>query len=196
MADYTVISSVSRSIIELLKSKMVPQVLRNEEAIALSSPDEKGNMQLYVYLYNISECREIAQDHQRYVLGPDLRMQDSKFLYLYYLFTASSSSDIKFQALEEQNILGKVIQIFSDHHSLDIPDFSGFNRVPESGIPIAMISLSQEEISKIWSGLHLKHKLAVFYRVGPVELGSEAITKISRVTNAEFDIAEGMDHEY
>lgn len=190
MADYTVISSVSRSILELLERKMVPQVLPNAESIALSSPEEKGNMQLYVYLYNIAECREIAQDYQRYSLGPDLQMQDSRFLYLYYLFTASSSSEIRFRALEEQNILGKVIQIFNDHHSLEIPDFSGRNRPPERGIPISMVSLTQEEISKIWSGLQLKHQLALYYRVGPVELESEALTEIVRVTHAEFGIGE------
>lgn len=190
MSDYTVISSVSRSILNLLERRMVPQILRNKESIALISPEEKGNMQLYVYLYNIAECREIAQDYQRYGLGTDLRMQDSRFLYLYYLFTASSSGEIRFRALEEQNILGKVIQIFNEHHSLDIPDYSGLNRIPESGIPISMINLTQEEISKIWSGLQLKHHLALFYRVGPVELESEALTKIDRVTNAEFNIEE------
>lgn len=190
MADYTVISSVSRSIMELMVKKMVPQVLPNAESIALCSPEEKGNMQLYVYLYNIVECRELSQGYQTYRLGPNLRMQDSRFLYLYYLFTASSSSEIRFKALEEQNILGKVIQIFGEYHSLEIPDFSGQNRSPERGIPISMINLTQEEVSKIWSGLQLKHKLALYYRVGPVELESEEFTEIVRVTDAEFDIGE------
>ena len=189
MADYTIISSVSRSVLELLEKQMVPQVLRHSESIALSSPEEKGNMQLYVYLYHIAECREIAQDYQRYGLGPDLQMQDSRFLYLYYLFTASAASEIRFRALEEQNILGKVIQIFNDNHSLLVPDFSGQNRPPEQ-IPVSMINLTQEEISKIWSGLQLKHRLAVYYRVGPVELESEQLTEVNRVVDAQIGTGE------
>ncbi|MBQ3566746.1 MAG: DUF4255 domain-containing protein [Oscillospiraceae bacterium] len=190
MADYTVISSVSRSILELLSSRMVPEVLRSADSIALSSPDEKGDMQLYVYLYHISECREIKQDYQRYGLGPDLRMQDSRFLYLYYQFTAMASSEIRFRALEEQNILGKVIQTFNDNHSIEIQDFSGQNRPPEQGIPVSMIPLTQEEISKIWSGLQQKHKLALYYRVGPVELESELLAETKRVTEAVFEMEE------
>ena len=190
MADYTIISSVSRSILKLLEEKMVPQVLRNAESIALSSPEEKGNMQLYVYLYNIAECRELAQDNQRYGLGSYMQGQDSRFLYLHYLFTASSSSEIQYRALEEQNILGKVVQIFNDYHSLVVPDFSGQSRPPERGIPISMINLTQNEISKIWSGLQLKHRLALFYRVGPVELESEHLTPIARVVDADFTVGE------
>ncbi len=57
MADFTVISSVSRAILNLLETRMVPEVLRNAEGIALSSPDEKGNMQRYVHRYHIAEGR-------------------------------------------------------------------------------------------------------------------------------------------
>lgn len=191
MADYTVISSASRAIINLLEKRMVPQVLRNSESIALCSPDEKGNMQLYVYLYHIGECREILPDYSNYRLGTDLRMENSRYLYLYYMFTASSSSEVRFRAFEEQSILGKVIQILGDHHSLDIPDFSGEDLPPDRGIPVTMMNLTQEEIGRIWSGLQTKQHLALYYRVGPVEMESEAITEIVRVRDAEFGVERG-----
>lgn len=195
MADFTVISSVSRAILNLLESRMVPEVLHNAESIALSSPDEKGNMQLYAYLYHIAECREMARDYQSYQLGPDLEMQDSRFLYLYYLFTAVSSSEIRFRALEEQNILGKVIQVLGSNHTLDIPDFSGKDLPPEHGVQVTMMNLSQEEISKIWSALQQKQRLAVYYRVGPIEMESEEIREIPRVIDVAVHIGGKEDSE-
>lgn len=190
MADYTVISSVSRALLHILEKNMIPEVLQNQESIALCSPEEKGNMQLYVHLYHISECRTMAQNYQGYQLGADLQMRDSRFLYLYYLFTAVSSSEIRFRAIEEQNILGKVIQIMNDHHTLDIPDFSGKNQPPEPGIPVSMLNLSQEDMSRIWSSLQMKQRLALYYQIGPVELESEVVDEIRRVTDTEISIGE------
>ena len=193
MADYTVISSVSRSLLSLLESRMVPDVLQSAESIALGSPDAKGSMQLYVCLYHIAECREMTRDYQSYQLGPDLEMQDSSFLYLYYLFAAVSASEIRFKALEEQNILGKVIQVLGTNHTLSVQDYSGKDLPPEHGVQVTMMNLSQEEISKIWSALGQKQCLSVYYRVGPVEMESEVIREIPRVTNVSVQIGGKED---
>ena len=195
MADFTVISSVSRAVLELLRSSMVPEVLQNAESIALGSPDEKGSMQLYVHLYRIEECREMVQDYQSYQLGPDLEAQESRFLYLYYLFTAVSTSEIRFKALEEQNILGKVIQVLSSNHTLTVMDYSGKDLPPEYGVQVMMLNLSQEEISKIWSAMGQKQCLSLYYRVGPVEIESDDVRRITRVTGMDSKVVGKEDSE-
>jgi hypothetical protein len=167
---------------------MVPEVLQNAESIALGSPDEKGSMQLYVHLYRIEECREMVRDYQSYQIGANLEAQESRFLYLYYLFTAVSTSEIRFKALEEQNILGKVIQVLGTNHTLAVSDYSGKDLPPQYGVQVMMLNLSQEEISRIWSSLGQKQCLSLYYRVGPVEMEADDVRAIKRVT--------GMDTQF
>lgn len=189
MGDYTIISSAGRAIVDLLKSAMIPTVIQSEDEIGLCCPEDKGNVRLCVYLYSVTECREITQDNRRY--GEHLSTGDSKFLYLYYLMTASSSSDIRFRAYEEQNILGKVIEIFNDNTSLDIKDYSGHDLPNESDIPISMINLSEEDVGKLYGALQMKQRLSLFYRVGPVEIESGSFAAVRRVSSAGVDFEEG-----
>ncbi len=193
MGDYTIISSAGRAIVDLLKREMIPMVIQSEDEIELCCPEDKGNAKLCVYLYSVTECREIAQDNRRY--GEHLRSGDSKFLYLYYLITAASSSDIRFRAYEEQNILGKVIEIFNDNTSLEITDYSGHDLPDESGIPVAMINLSEEEVGKLHSALQMKQRLSLFYRVGPVEIESGRFSAVRRVSAGSVRYKEGKRHD-
>lgn len=193
MSDFTIISSVSRAILNLLRANMVPEILQNAESIALGSPDEKGSMQLYVHLYHIEECREIAHDYQSYQIGSAMQAQESSYIYLYYLFTAVSTSEIRFKAMEEQNILGKVIQILNMNHTLTVSDYSGKDLPPEYGVQVMMLNLSQEEISKIWSSMGQKHCLSLYYRVGPVEIESDNVQRIRRVNGMDSQITGKED---
>ena len=183
MGRYTVIAEISQKIADLLSEGMVPDVIHDKNAIGLCSPDEKGDFSVGIYLYNIEENNDfkrsgmvnVSYSQQKY---PPL------VLSLYYMITAYSSSDIKFRAVQEQRILGRVMQILSDNAIIRGDEFG--NDVMGADIRIELQDLSTEEKMKLWNDTTKPYKTSLCYKVTPVELESTRGRRVSRVT--EFTV--------
>ena len=67
------------------------------------------------------------------------------------MITAYSNGDIKYRAIEEQKILGKVLQILADYHTLDPVTLKPMERNGGAGLEIELQPLSHEDKQKIWS---------------------------------------------
>lgn len=188
MAGYTVISDISEQLIRLLRDNLVPEVIPSPDGIGLSSPADKGDFSLGLYLYDIRENEEIILNGMQ-TAGQNEQRFPSKYINLYYMVTAYSVSDLKFRAAEEQRILGRAMQVLMDHSILNL---SGTGRAGGDRYParIEFLQLDSDEKIKLWNMSNQPYKMSLFYQVSPVELESTKTKKVSRVRQVEVELVE------
>lgn len=189
MADYTVIADISNALVGLLRSQMIPEVLLNEESIGVCSPENKGDMRVGLYLYDVKQSEMY---NYKEMINLDLKYQKypSIYLELYYMITTYSNGDVTYRSIEEQKLLGRAIQIFADYNVLDAQSYTPAIKSDEPSISIEQMSLSIEEKMKLWSFPNKSYKNSIYYKVAPVELDSRRTRKIQRVLDLEFSIKE------
>ena len=185
MADYNIVSDVGEALVRLLREGMVPDIIPNTEGIGVCHPSDKGDVSLGIYLYDVRRNNDIDAT-ERISVGADRLRAPSLYLDLYYMITAYSSSDIKFRTLEEAKIIGRAIQLIEGNPVLK-PElygkpFSEMKYQPR----IEMLDLDNEEKHRIWNIPDQPYKLSIFYKVYPVEIESERITNITRVSETDF----------
>lgn len=191
MSGYSIISDVGGALVKLLRSQMVPEIIPNSDAIGLCSPDDRGDMALGIHLYDVRESDEIAGSGPRMrAVGEDTQRYPSKFVTLYYMITAYSSSDIKFRASEEQRILGKTIQVLNDSAVLGTEWLGEVGASLATPIRIEMLRIDQEEKMRLWNMPNLPYKLSLYYKAYPVEIESQRIRDIKRVADVDLSVKE------
>lgn len=186
MAKYTVISDVSRSIVDLLKDKLVPEPVSKVENIGLCEPKERGSFVVGIHPYDIKILDELAT--QQDVVLPDGSVQNPPTVYqVNYVISISSKAEVASRAIDEQRILGKIIQVLADTPNLPEEYMPETLRVSNETIGVSMLKLDLEEKVKIWSMFSEPYKLSVFYSVGPIYVDSEIIKRPSkRVTTVDI----------
>ena len=191
MANYNIISDIGDALVRLLREGMVPDIIPNSEGIGVCHPSDRGDISLGICLYDMRRNTDI--DPTEIPLGTDKLRAPSFFLDLYYMITAYSSSDIKFRSLEEAKIIGRTMQILEGNPIMK-PElygkmFENMNYLPR----IEMLDLDNEEKHRIWNIPDQPYKLSVFYKVYPVEIESEHIREITRVTETDFVFGQMND---
>ncbi len=189
MANFSIIADVGNGLVKLLRSQMVPELIANPDGIGLCSPADRGDMSLGLYLYEIRESEEVTGGGMR-PAGESAQRYPSKFLSLYYMITAYSSSDIKFRASEEQRMIGKVMQTFMDSPVLDEEYLGEGGKGMTYPVRLELLKLESEEKLKLWTFPEVPYKLSLFYRVYPVEMESTRLKRAARVVRAEFAAEE------
>ena len=194
MSNYNIVSDVGEALVRLLREGMVPDIIPNPEGIGVCHPSDKGDVNLGIWLYDVRRNPDIDTT-ERIAVGNDKLRSPSIFLDLYYMVTAYSMSDIKFRTLEEAKIIGRTIQLIEGNPILK-PElygkpFSEIRYVPR----IEMLDLDHEEKHRIWNIPDMPYKLSVFYKVYPIEIQSERITNITRVSETEFTFGQMQDRK-
>ena len=189
MPNYNIISDVSEAIVRLLREGMVPDIIPNTEGIGVCHPSDKGDVSLGICLYDIRLNTDIIPT-DKVPVGTDKMRSPSTFFDLYYMITAYSSSDIKFRSLEEAKILGRTIQLIEGNPILRGDMYGKSISQMRFAPKIEMIQIENEEKQRIWNIPETPYKLSLFYKVYPIEVESEKITTVTRVTEAEFTIEE------
>lgn len=183
MALDTAISSISRKITELMQGELVPKHIPSEEYIGLAAPNDRDNLMLGIFLYDIRESDEIKANQ---MIARDLTTMKYPPLYLnlYYMITAYAEGAIGFRTLREEMILGRILRFFHDNPIV----MSEEGEIPAK---IELMKLSIEEKTKIWSLAGIPYRLSVFYKVSPVTIASGRIKEVSRVQSVDIRIVGG-----
>ncbi len=187
MAKYTIISDVGKGILELLRDKLVPDIVDKSESIGICEPKERGGYIVGIHPYDIKEDTSGTAKEPKNL--PDGSVQDPPaMMELYYAISVSSKAEIESKALDEARIIGKIIQVLKDNPvipSIYLPSNPG---MPLENVSVTMLPLNMEEKVKIWTMFGESYKLSVFYVVGPVAIDSENIKKpIKRVEKVYID---------
>lgn len=188
MGKYTVISDVGKAIVDMIKDQMVPEPVAKAEQVGICDPKERGGFVVGVHPYNID--MNTAMNSNVPIVLPDGSMQDPPKSYqMSYMISIASKAEAMNRAIEEQRILGRLIQLFADNPNLPdkyMPEV--FQKTGER-IAINMLPMEMEEKVKIWSMYSEPYKLSVFYSVGPILVESGIIKPpaAKRVTSFEVD---------
>ena len=187
MAKYTIISDVGKGILELLRDKLVPDVIDKSESIGICDPKERGGYVVGIHPYDIKEDTSGTAKEPKSL--PDGAVQDPPaMMELYYAISVSSKAEIDSKALDEARIMGKIIQVLKDNSTIPnryLPSNAG---MPLENVSVTMLPLNMEEKVKIWTMFGESYKLSVFYVVGPVAIDSENIKKpVKRVQRVLID---------
>lgn len=176
MATYSVISDVSRTIVELLQAELVPEPVAQREQIGVCDPHDRGNFVVGVHLYDISEAGEMRSNGP--VLQPDGSQRNPPVsLNLSMMISVASKAEKETRTLDEQMIMGRVIQVLEDNKRLPERYMPQALRAAGEVIRISQVPMELEEKTKIWTMFSESYKLSVFYKVGPVQLESAVVTK-------------------
>lgn len=189
MGKYTVIADIGSSLVQLLRDNLCPDVIMSPDNIGLCSPADKGDMILGLHLYDVRESQEL-RGTEMVNMGAGRQRFPSSFLTLSYMITAYSKADVKNRSLEDQRILGRVIQTLADNAALSADTLAPIPRASGNDLRIQMLSLETEAQQRIWNVPNQAYRTSLFYRVGPVELESGKVRRIQRVVDLELTVKE------
>ena len=174
---YTAIADVSRTLVELLRRELVPDLIEKEDLIGLCSPDNSADFQVGIYLYEVRQSESFRLSGRQNA-GLHRQKYPPIVLDLSYMITPYYKGDVKFLAEDEQVTLGRIIQVMNDHNTM----FS------DSGEPVELEFLSPtlDDRQKIWIG-NAPYRTSVFLSARAVIVDSARETKISRVTDVTIE---------
>lgn len=178
--DYTIISSVDKGMVSLLKEHMVPDLISGSEQIGLCAPGENGDMLLGLYLYDIRENEEMRVNGMIPYEDDQLK-NPPMYLSLYYMITAYADMDIRYREEENHRILAKAMQVLNDYPVLDSSTLYPTGEIEPYDLHIEFLSLKPDEKAAVWQNARQPVRLSLFYRVTPVQLDSTITRKVARV---------------
>lgn len=188
MSDYTKIADTGNGIVELLKEALIPEFLNSPDQIGLCSPEDHGDLAVGIWLYDVREDTSI-QAHEMTDIGRNTQRYPSTYLTLYYMLTLYLQSDLKYRFPQEHQIMGKIIQTFRDHASMDSDSFVPVERSARDNIRIQMQDLEMEEKLRLWTVPNAAYKTSLFYTAGPVEIQSARLKSVTRVREIDYHFA-------
>ena len=175
MGKYSIISDVSKTIVELLQAELVPEPVAQAEQIGACDPHERGNFVVGVHIYDISEAGEMRAFAP--VPQPDGSLRNPPVsLNLSVMISVASKAEKETRALDELMIMGRVIQVLEDNKRLPEKYMPQALRATGEAIRVSNVPMELEEKTKIWTMFSESYKLSVFYKVGPVLLESAVVT--------------------
>jgi hypothetical protein len=196
LGDYRSISDMGNSLINLIWSDIENDSffrenvgLNSQKKIALSSPEEAQDQGiiLTLFLYNINEdpnLKNMAPEQ----IWPNRTRRPSLPLSLYYMITPNAKTD------DMNNLLmGRVMQIFNDNPIIRLPYLEG--SLAGDDIKLMFLSLSIDDINKIWGVVGKSYKLSAYYEVAPVRIASKEVDTTGRISEAELKFRSGDGHE-
>lgn len=182
IADYSVIADIGLSLVKVLRAALVPELVSQPDGVGLGNPADRGDMNVTVYLYEIKENTDVRS--QDMVDMGDRMRYPGVALDLFYIVTAHSTSDILTRGIDEQRMLGKIIQLLHDHPMLAGDDLEGALTDSTNTYRISKEQLPLETLVSLFP--NQPYKLSLGYKVGPVTIDSTRTRSVSRVSERQF----------
>ncbi len=186
VADYSVVTDIGLSLVKVLREELVPELIAHADGVGLAHPGDKGDMNLSLYLYEIKENTDFRSN--------DLIDQGDRMRYppialdLSYLITAHSASDVLTRAIDEQRIMGKMMQVLHDHNILKGEDLVGSLAGTNGAYRIVKEEIPLETAISLFPSL--PYKLSLSYKIGPVYLDSTRTKSVSRVRERHLKVEQ------
>lgn len=173
----------------LLRDKMAPEPIAHPELIGISSPAEKGDLSLSLFLYSVKENGE-SRRTQLQSRGVNELQFPPMAVDLFFLITAYSKADLHTRTLDEHRMIGKAMQVLYDHSILRKPYLQGTLAEADEEVRIVPENLSADMIASIWKFSDATFKLSIGYKVGPIYIDSTRIKSTTRVVDREIQLRE------
>jgi len=193
MAAYTAIAEVSQTLIALLRTAVEnrEEVLTlDAESISLSDPTDVSpddQTRLSVSLYHLEENAATTNTQPRHQTETTVAEGSPLGVDLYYLLTAhpGDSDDSTAQRLEQQRVLGFVLQTFHDNRIVRGEQLTDGLEADEP-LTISLVDDSRSERTNRWSTTpETAFQPSVLYRVSPAVIDSKQRETLTPVTERE-----------
>lgn len=178
MAKYTVLADVSRTLTDLLRTYAVPEPVAKPEQIGICSPQDRGGFVVGVHPYDMKESTPSGLNVP--LTLPDGRLQNPPMEFrLSYMVSVVSKAEAATRALDEQRIMGKVLQILKDYARLPEQFMPESLRQANEPLSVDMVPMELDEKIKIWSMFNEPYHMSAFFTVSPVLIESSIIRQPS-----------------
>lgn len=192
MGSYMMIADTSRHLVKMLQEALVPELIQSAEEIGLRSPEDKGDVILGLFLYDVRQSEEVFP--QLRVVSGSNASRPPLYLSLYYMITIYAKGDAMYRLVQEEQIMGRVIQFLYDNPVIPLEEVC-----PQStdGIElhVQMLNPDADEKSKIWNFPGMGNQLSLFYKVSPIAIDSTVSRGISRVAEVDVHVSPKSGEE-
>lgn len=190
MADYSIIADLGNEIVKLLRENLCPEPIKNPESIMLCPHSDSGDYMLGIHLYDIQEDGDYPQLNMITIDEKTRRFPPMPII-LYYMFTVKSQAHISSKSIDEQRILGRVMQVLYDNPTFKISHARNASDVVDEEIYLTPNLLSFEDKSKLWNTSSSSgSKLALYFKAAPVLINSNRVAHASRVIDISVNVSE------
>jgi len=180
MSASTVISDVTRTLEELLKSEQRPA---NSFDVSLKSPvDEviqQGKPKVNLFLYRVAE-NAFGKNPERQTIGPDALEYPPLWLNLFFMLTPFADDK-----LDELRVFGEAMRVFHDNSIVMADALKGSLENTTEELRVDFCAFTLEQLAQIWNALDKPYRLSVCYEVRTVFIDSLIQTPVSRVLEIE-----------
>ena len=190
MGKYSILSDVIKTLVNLLQAELVPEPVAQPEQIGACDPKERGNCVVGLHVYDISEAGEMRSNAPIPLPDGSLRNPPTA-LNVSLMISIASKAEKETRALDEQIIMGRIIQVLADNKRLPERYMPQELRASGESIHISQVPMELEEKTKIWTMFSENYHLSVFYKIGPILLESAVVTKpATRVREIQMDTVQ------
>lgn len=166
MSEYTAIRAISESLRALLEQYITEPGV---EAVVLSPQEmrEDNRSGVSVWLYRVTRNEHLLNQ-------PPQRLSATEFarnplpVNLHYLLTP-----IMTDILDEQTLLGRILQVFNDHPVLRGSHLQNDLAGSGDSFRVHLETLTLEELTRVWGALQEPYQTSLSYLVQVVSIDSE-----------------------
>lgn len=186
MSASSVISDVTQTLEELLRDGQVPL---NSFDVSLKSPADETvqpsmRPKVNLFLFRV-EVNPFARNQDWRPVGIDAQRYPPLVLNLYYVLTPFAENK-----LDEQRVFGEAMRVLHDNAIVPAAALRGGLENTGEELKVDLCQFTMENISEIWNALEQPYRLSVCYSVRMVEIDSRIERRITRVTEARFDLGQ------
>lgn len=180
MDNQYMISETNNRLAVLLKEKLAQDFGITPEQVGMGVPGENSNLAVCIFLYDIQKYTDV-QIQQKIPIGLSELQDPSTYYDLHYMLVPYSNSDLQYRMEEEIKLMDILIQWLVDLHYLD---FGGME------VPISLNNVEMDEKIKIWGGINQQFHMALYCKVGPVEIQSARRKRVARVKDVQVNYVQ------
>ncbi|MCC8030066.1 MAG: DUF4255 domain-containing protein [Lachnospiraceae bacterium] len=185
MADYSTIANTAQELLRRLTDALVPELISTRDLIGLCAPDDHGDYTVGIWLYDIRENNDI-QMHDMISVGQNAQRYPSAYLNMRFMITLFLQSDLKYRAEQEQQILGRIIQMLRDQATMAAGEMLTSGEASGPDMRIRMMNLSMEDKIRLWTVPGTAYRPSLFYEIGPAEILSGRKKDVKRVRDINY----------
>jgi hypothetical protein len=166
MSEYTAIRAVSQSLKELLEATITAAGVE----VVLKSPKEMNNDNqsgISAWLYRVTRNEHTLNRPPERISPMQTRRQPIP-INLHYLLTPMMADP-----QDEQELLGRVLQVFHDHPVLSGGLLKGSLEASGEELRVFLETLTLEELTRVWGALQEPYQTSLSYLVQVVHIDSE-----------------------
>jgi hypothetical protein len=185
MSSYSIISDFSEKIVAILREALVPDLVKNENHIAIVSPEDKGDKAVGLYIYGVNE-NNVDRINDMLVISEKLSQFPPIGLKVNFMITRYGNGSGSSKAMQEYNLMGRIIQVLQDNNVID--SLGGDYDNLGNPVIITRLNIEIDEQIKLWGLFNEPYRLTIFYEASTLYIESEKIVETSRVREAKFNV--------